>query len=328
MSEDPTDRSAASPAGARISADETGDYSGDQGTSRRAAGPITGLDVSTELRAAFADRYVLGEKLGHGGYGSVFRAHDTRLNRAVAVKVSWIHTSDQDRILREARSLAQLRHPGIVTVYDVAVTRACCLVVSELLAGPSLAKWLEANQPTPAEAARVVAAVADALAHAHARSIVHRDVKPANIVFADDRRPVLVDFGLALTDLDTEAEHGVVSGTPAFMSPEQAGGLGHRPDGRTDVYGLAATLYAMLGGRPPFRGRAYLEVLRQVLEDDPQPLRQIRPDVSPEVEQVCHRGMAKLPGDRYTTAADLAEALRRAAEPGPARARPESPPTA
>ena len=290
----------------------TGDYPGSMGsTARRVAGPIAGLTVPTEVRTAFGDRYELGEKLGHGGFGAVFRARDTRLNRPVALKASWVHTSDSDRILREARSLAQLRHPGIVTVYDVAVTRACCLVVSELLSGTSLAQWLDENRPAPVDAVRIVAAVADALAHAHARSIIHRDVKPANIVFAEDHRPVLVDFGLALTDLDTEAEHGVVSGTPAYMSPEQANGRGHRPDGRTDVYGLAATLYAMLAGRAPFRGRDYYDIYRQVLEDEPQPLRQIRPDVPPELEHACHRGMAKLPGDRHTTAADFADDLRR-----------------
>ncbi|AMV28434.1 Serine/threonine-protein kinase PknB [Gemmata sp. SH-PL17] len=265
-----------------------------------------------ELETAFGDRYEIGTQLGHGGFGTVYHALDRRLNRRVALKVSWSVTADTDRLLREARALAQLRHAGIVTVYDVAVAGTCCFVVSELLTGPSLSRWLDEHRPAPADAVGIAAAVGDALAHAHARSIVHRDVKPSNIVFAEDRRPVLVDFGLALSDLDTENELGVVAGTPSFMSPEQAGGRGHRPDGRTDVYGLAATLYAMLCGRSPFRGRTRSEVIRQVREDEPQPLRQLRPDVSPELERVCLKGMAKLPGDRYTTAADFADALRRA----------------
>jgi len=147
------------------------------------------------------------------------------------------------------------------------------------------------------EAVQIAAAVADALAHAHSRSVVHRDVKPSNVVFAEDRRPVLVDFGLALTDMDVAAERGIVSGTPAFMSPEQAGGRGHRPDGRTDVYGLAATLYAMLCGRSPFRGRSHADIFRQVREDEPQPPRQLRPDLPLELERVCLKGMAKLPGE-------------------------------
>ena len=189
------------------------------------------FDVVAELRVAFGDRYALGPMLGRGGFGAVYRAHDQRLSRDVAIKASRPRSADPDQLLREARSLAQLRHPGIVTVHDVAVTPTCCLVVSELLRGPSLAQWLEDRRPEPAQAVRIVAAVADALAHAHERSIVHRDVKPSNIAFADDDRPVLVDFGLALSDLDAAAELGVVSGTPSYMSPEQAGGRGHRPDG-------------------------------------------------------------------------------------------------
>jgi class 3 adenylate cyclase/predicted ATPase len=289
--------------------EETGAYLGSESAPTEAR--PAAFDVVVELRAAFGDRYALGPLLGRGGFGTVYRAHDRRLSRDVAIKASRPRSADPDQLLREARSLAQLRHPGIVTVHDVAVTPTCCLVVSELLRGPSLARWLEGRRPEPAEAVRIVAAVADALAHAHERSIVHRDVKPSNVVFAEDDRPALVDFGLALSDLDVAAERGLVSGTPAYMSPEQAGGRGHRPDGRTDIYGLAATLYAVLCGRPPFRGLSSADVLRQVREDEPQPVRQLRPDVPPEVEAVILKGMAKNPGDRYTTAADFAAALRR-----------------
>lgn len=289
---------------------ETADFRGQDPSDAPRFGAREQLDVSAELLAAFGDRYELGEQLGAGGFGAVYRAFDRRLNRAVAIKAART-VGDPEHMLREARALAQLRHDGIVTVFDVSVSATCCLVVSELLPGPSLSAWLEANRPAPADAVRIVAAVADALAHAHAKSIVHRDIKPSNIVFAAGLRPVLVDFGLALSDLDVAAERGVVAGTPSFMSPEQAGGRGHRPDGRTDIYGLAATLYAMLCGRAPFRGRT-ADVIRQVCEDEPQPVRQLRPDVTPELERVCARGMAKLPADRYTTAGDFADALRRA----------------
>jgi len=271
-----------------------------------------GVSIPECLLVAFGERYELGEQLGEGGFGAVFGALDRRLNRRVAIKVSHAATSDQEQLLREARSLAQLRHPGIVAVYDVAVAAPFCFVVSELLPGPSLLEWLKDRRPSPVEAVQIVATVADALAHAHSQSIVHRDIKPANIMFADDRRPVLVDFGLALSDLDSAKELGVVAGTPAYMSPEQAGGRAHRADGRTDIYGLAATLYSILCGRPPFRGRSGVEVFRQIREDEPQPLRQLRPELPPELERVCLKGMAKLPGDRYTAAADFAEALRRA----------------
>jgi hypothetical protein len=267
--------------------------------------------MPASLLAAFGDRYELGDRLGQGGYGTVFCGLDRRLSRRVAIKVSHAASSDPDQLLREARSLAQLRHPGIVAVFDVAVAKPFCFVVSELLPGPSLAEWLNDRRPAAVEAVQIAAAVADALGHAHSQSIVHRDVKPANIVFADGHRPVLVDFGLALSDLNSAPELGLVIGTPAYMSPEQVGGRAHRPDGRTDIYGLAATLYAILCGRPPFRGRSNGDLFRQIREDEPQPLRQIRPDLPPEMGRVCLKGMAKLPGDRYTTAADFADALRR-----------------
>src|SRR5262245_30639621 len=267
--------------------------------------------IPATLLAAFGDRYELGDQLGYGGFGAVFRALDRRLNRRVAIKVSQATSSVPDQLLREARSLAQLRHVGIVAVYDVAVAGSFCLVVSELLPGPSLTEWLKDRRPSAVEAVQIAAAVADALAHAHSQSIVHRDVKPGNIVFTDGHRPVLVDFGLALSALDSARELGVVAGTPSYMSPEQVGGRAHRPDGRTDVYGLAATLYAILCGRPPFQGRDNADLFRQIREDEPQPPRQIRPELPPELERVCLKGMAKLPGDRYTTAADFAEALRR-----------------
>ena len=319
------------PAGAASAGQQlTRDYTG----SLVDSGSGTSADFSADLSTAFGDRFAVQRPLGAGGFGSVVEAFDRRLNRAVAIKATRTRSGDPDKLLREARALAQLRHPGIVAVYDVAVAGTHCFVVSELLPGPSLADWAKATPPAPAEAARVVAEVADALAHAHARSIVHRDLKPSNVVFADGRRPVLVDFGLALSDQDAAAERGVVSGTPAFMSPEQADGRAHRADGRTDVYGLAATLYALLCGRAPYRGQTTVEILRQVREDDPPPPRQLRPDVPPALEAACLKGLAKLTADRFTTAADFAEAVRRAVgllpplDPPPAAGRAPVPPPA
>src|SRR5262249_31000976 len=205
----------------------------------------------------------------------------------------------------------RLRHPGIVTVHDVGLHEGQVYVVSDYLDGPDLGRWLRDNRPTWPEAVRIAAAVADALAHVHAQLVVHRDVKPANILLTADRVPVLVDFGLALDESHAGgSERGMVSGTPWYMSPEQAAGTAHRIDGRTDVYSLGVVLYEMLTGRVPFRATNPLELLRQVRDDEPQPPRQLVRDIPPELERACLKALAKRQQDRYTTAADFAEDLR------------------
>jgi class 3 adenylate cyclase/predicted ATPase len=202
-------------------------------------------------------------------------------------------------------------------------------VVSDFLDGPNLGEWLKDNRPGWPDAAGIAAAVADALAHAHARLTIHRDVKPENILLTAGRTPVLVDFGLALDEAHAGGqEKGVIAGTPWYMSPEQVAGVAHRIDGRTDIYSLGVVLYEMLCGRVPFRSNDLGELLRQVRDDEPQPPRQLVPDLSPELERVCLKALAKRPQDRYTTAADLAGDLRRAAQaaPGPTTP-PPAPPT-
>jgi class 3 adenylate cyclase/predicted ATPase len=267
------------------------------------------------LPAAFG-RYRVQSVLGSGGFGTVYLAHDMQLGRPVAVKVfrgsKAGPLAKDETLLQEARRLARLRHPGIVTVYDVGVHEGQVYVVSDFLEGPNLDAWLAANRPSWPEAVRLSAAVADALSHAHARSIVHRDIKPANIILTSDGTPVLVDFGLALDEAVAGGrEFGVVVGTPLYMSPEQVAGEAHRIDGRTDIYSLGVLLYEMLTGRLPFRAENTRELLRQVLHDEPQPPRQLVPDLPRELEQVCLKAMAKRMQDRYTTAADFAADLRR-----------------
>src|SRR6202011_109480 len=167
--------------------------------------------------------------LGSGGFGAVYLGHDTQLDRPVAIKVlhagSATSQAEGEQFLQEGRRLAQLRHPGIVAVHDVGVQEGHVYIVSDYLDGPDLGQWLQDNRPAWPEAAGIAAAVADALAHAHTRLIIHRDVKPANIVLTADRAPVLVDFGLALDEARAGGrEKGTISGTPWYMSPEQAGG--------------------------------------------------------------------------------------------------------
>jgi serine/threonine protein kinase len=199
-----------------------------------------------------------------------------------------------------------------VAVHDVGVQEGRVYLVSDYLDGPDLGRWLRDYRPTWAEAARIAAAVADALAHVHAQLVVHRDVKPANILLTADRAPVLVDFGLALDETQAGgSEKGIVSGTPWYMSPEQAAGTAHRIDGRTDIYSLGVVLYELLTGRVPFRATNPLELLRQVRDDEPQPPRQLVRDIPPELERACLKALAKRQHDRYTTAGDFAADLRR-----------------
>jgi serine/threonine protein kinase/tetratricopeptide (TPR) repeat protein len=298
------------------------DLSGGSETSRRAQQTfVPGSSSDTATPAAFAPaptafgRYEVRRALGAGSFGAVYLGHDTQLDRPVAIKVLRggpdVSQVESERLLQEARRLGRLRHAGIVTVHDVGTQNGQVFIVSSYLDGRDLAEWLKQNSLTWQEAVVIVAAVADALAHAHAHLTIHRDVKPANIILTSNREPVLVDFGLALDESSAGGrELGLVSGTPAYMAPEQIAGTAHRIDGRTDIYSLGVVLYEMLSGRVPFRSTEGRELLRQVRDDEPQPLRQLARDVPPELERICQKALAKKMQDRYATASDFAEELR------------------
>lgn len=256
-------------------------------------------------------RYKLLSKLGQGGFGAVYRAHDTVLDRQVALKVPRSGKGDIDveAFLKEAKRLAQLRHSSILTVHDVGSQDEYCYIVTDLLTGESLTSLLRRRRLDWRECVNIIAVIADALGHAHSRSMIHRDVKPGNIFINEDGTPVLLDFGLALQDVDEE-QLGLQAGSPGYMAPEQVMGLAHRVDGRTDIYSLGAVLYEMLGGRRPFRANSITELFRRIEQDEPQPLRQLAPDVPQQLESICRRAMAKLMSERFTTAGDFAAALR------------------
>ena len=321
---DPLDTGAAQPAAATPPLYELS-FETSQSQPTYVPGAVTGPATTGSAAAppAAFGRYEVRKRLGEGGFGAVYLGHDTQLERAVAIKVFRGGATEgaaveAERLLREARRLAKLRHPGIVAVHDVGTQDGQIFVVSEYLAGQDLAHWLKRTKPSWQHAVRLVIAVADALAYAHSQFMVHRDVKPANIILTSAGDPVLVDFGLALDDASAGGgELGIVSGTPAYMAPEQVTGVAHRIDGRTDIYSLGVVLYEMLCGCIPFRAEQYPELLRQVRDDEPQPLRQIVREIPPELERICLKALAKKVQDRYTTAVDFAEDLRRVVQPIP-----------
>jgi serine/threonine protein kinase/formylglycine-generating enzyme required for sulfatase activity len=275
------------------------------------ARPALANDVSQPEQIG---RYRVASILGEGRFGRVYLAHDGDLHRDVAIKVPLFkHVSRPDDVegyLAEARTLAALNHPHIVPVFDVGRTEnGSCFVVSKFIEGTDLARLLKETWPTCAEAARLVATVAEALHYAHSRGIVHRDIKPANILIDAAGTPIVADFGLALKDADFGKERGL-AGTPVYMSPEQANGEGHRVDGRSDIFSLGVVFYELLAKRRPFKADTQDELLEQIANVEAKPPRQIDHAIPKELERICLKALSKRASDRYTAAIDMADDLR------------------
>jgi len=261
-----------------------------------------------------SDRYEVEELVGTGGMSSVFRAHDRLLDRKVALKVLHHQYSDDEeyveRFRREARAVAQLSHPNIVTVIDRGEADGHQFIVFEYIDGENLKTLIQRRGPAPVVTALELALqVARGLSFAHQQGLVHRDVKPQNVLLNGDGQAKVTDFGIARS-LDMQhgmTQTGTVLGTSDYIAPEQA--QGQRVDEHTDVYSLGVVLYEMLTNEVPFPGENFVAVAMRHINEEPPSIRDKRPDVSPRLEAAVQRAMAKRPEDRFQTMADFCREL-------------------
>jgi serine/threonine protein kinase len=301
-------------------------------------------------------RFRIDRVLGQGGFGIVYLATDITLGRHVALKLPRLHTLQQpgllERFLREARAAAGLDHPHIVPVHEAGETDGLCYIAAAYCPGPTLAAWIKEHAPqgaAPHLAAEIVARLADAVEYSHTRGVLHRDIKPGNVLLVPESAgngvptpgsgsipnfgftPRLADFGLAKV-LEEAVEQGampltgdVTLGTPSYMAPEQLRGSNVCHGPTTDIYALGAVLYELLTGRPPFAGANVADVLQQLQSAEPVAVRQFRRAVPRDLETICLKCLEKEPRSRYATAAGLRDDLQRFLRCEPVLARPPGP---
>jgi tetratricopeptide (TPR) repeat protein/tRNA A-37 threonylcarbamoyl transferase component Bud32 len=287
----------------------------------------TGPYVPADGPADAPPGYEVLEEIGRGGMGVVYKARHLQLNRVVALKMILAggHASARERVrfLQEAEAEARLHHPNIVQVYEVGQHGELPYFTQEYVPGGTLTRY--ARDPLPArEVAGLVEAIARGVAHAHTQGIIHRDLKPDNVLLTADRVPKVTDFGLAkkVGAGDGLTATGAIMGTPSYMAPEQARGDTKAIGPAADVYAVGAILYRLLTGRPPFAAATPLETARLVTETDPLSPSVLVPRVPRDVETICLKCLRKAPAQRYATAGELADDLRRFLNGEPIRARP------
>ena len=262
------------------------------------------------------DRYQVQARIGSGGMAEVYRGHDPVLNRTVAIKIllpQWARdTSFVDRFRREAQAAARLNHPNVVAVYDSGADGDTQWIVMEFIEGRTLHDFVgEGRRASPTQACEITESICGALASAHAQGVIHRDIKPANVMVTRDGTVKLMDLGIArlITGPETAPQTSAILGTAAYMSPEQAQG---RPvDERTDLYSAGAVLYELLTGRPPHTGDSPVAIAYKQVNEVPAPPSGSNPDVSPALDAVVMRALAKNPANRYRSAREFAEDLER-----------------
>jgi serine/threonine protein kinase/CheY-like chemotaxis protein len=271
------------------------------------------LKTPAPARGEMLNHYRLGDLLGKGGMGEVYRAHDTRLERDIALKLIVADAVKPDalaRFLREARAVARVSHPGVVTIFEVA-TEPRHYIAMELVRGRPLQE-VTAGQPLPVpRALALMEQVLEALQEVHQAGVVHRDLKPANIMVLENDRVKVLDFGLAKLDDDDQqlTKSGTVWGTPQYMTPEQLEPEFGKIDAHTDQFAAASVFYEMVTGRPAFAGPSMRSVTYQIVARDPLPAHEAHPDVGPELSAILDRALQKEKGRRFESCRDFREAL-------------------
>jgi serine/threonine-protein kinase len=269
--------------------------------------------------AAVLGRYRIAGELGRGAMGVVYRAVDPLLERAVAIKTVNLAEAGDDaaefdaRFQQEAKAAGRLAHPNVITVYDAGRSGNVAFMAMELLEGRDLRAMMAGRPRLPVvEAIGITTQVADGLAYAHERGVVHRDIKPGNIMILGSGLAKIMDFGIArLRASDVRTKTGVLLGSPKYMSPEQV--LGEGADGRSDVFSLGVVLYEMLVGATPFSGDTVSNLMYQIATATPHPPSRINAEVPPMLDLVVAKALAKKPEERYQSAAELAADLRECA---------------
>lgn len=271
------------------------------------------------------DRFQVDRLLGKGGFGRVYLARDSQLERLVVLKLprpeKFTSINAKESFIDEAKKVAMFRHSGIVTVYEVGEFEGLPYIVQEYISGGDLKKFSSSRRVDFRMAAKIVAEAADAIGFAHRHRIVHRDLKPENILLDQDGKAWVADFGLAIHEDQQLAVIGEFAGTVRYMSPEQVRRETHRLDGRSDIWSLGVILYQLLSHDAPFRAQTQDQLINQILQQDPRPLRQLDPGIPEDLERICQRCLMKKMHERYSTAFDLAQDLRmwleRTADPKP-----------